>query len=260
MYISTATWDLPLDTPLQLLDMGKYRSTGGVVSWRALSFWNLHLYRCHGTLSIDGKPFPIRPGFASLMPPMVEMTYDFPRNAETIYVHFNYPPQGKSGALHAVPVMQSLGQNFGLEWDALEESMSFQDRQRRRTEIRIWNLLWNLADRGPAVPRQQSQYVSAASQYIEKNLAASIAVAELAAQLGITQGYLTRLFRRAYKTTVVGYIRKRRVQHARHLLTQTTLSIKAIAQQVGLGDLHYFNKTIRRELGRSPRRVRESLR
>jgi transcriptional regulator GlxA family with amidase domain len=83
-------------------------------------------------------------------------------------------------------------------------------------------------------------------------------VASLAQQLDISHNHLTRLFQAEAKTSVVGYIRQRRMERAQHLLTQTTLPIKVIATQVGMRDLHAFNKTVRREFGVSPRSLRNS--
>jgi len=40
------------------------------------------------------------------------------------------------------------------------------------------------------------------------------------------------------------------------LLVYSTLPVKVIASEVGIPDLHLFNKTIRRELGHSPRAIR----
>ena len=57
--------------------------------------------------------------------------------------------------------------------------------------------------------------------------------------------------------TVEGYIRQRRVERALHLLAHTTLTVKTIAGEVGLPDLHFFNKTIRAAAGLSPREYRE---
>jgi transcriptional regulator GlxA family with amidase domain len=64
------------------------------------------------------------------------------------------------------------------------------------------------------------------------------------------------LFRAETGYTVVGYIRRRRMERARHLLRESTLSIPAIAASVGVADLQAFNKACRRELGDSPRAVR----
>jgi transcriptional regulator GlxA family with amidase domain len=67
---------------------------------------------------------------------------------------------------------------------------------------------------------------------------------------------LVRLFRRHLETTPVAYIRKRRAEHAKHLLIHTTLPMKSIARQIGLTDLQQFNKLLRKTLGRSPRAIR----
>jgi len=85
----------------------------------------------------------------------------------------------------------------------------------------------------------------------------TLAVAELAVELGISHNHLTRLFRRTFDKTAVAYIRERRMGLAKHLLLNTNLPIKSIAYQVGIPDLHLFNKTVHRELGASPRVFRK---
>ena len=95
---------------------------------------------------------------------------------------------------------------------------------------------------------------------IERRLGDSLNVADLAEELGISHNHLTRLFRSKYGMTIAGYIRKRRVERARHLLAFSTIPVKSVAVEVGIPDLHLFNKTIRAVLGRSPRAVRERAR
>ncbi len=50
-------------------------------------------------------------------------------------------------------------------------------------------------------------------------------IPEIARAAGISHNHLTRLFRAETGTTVVAYIRRRRLQRAHHLLRATTLSI-----------------------------------
>jgi len=78
-------------------------------------------------------------------------------------------------------------------------------------------------------------------------------VPEIAAATGFSHNHLTRLFRAETGDTVVGYLRRRRLDRARHLLRETTMAIPAIAASVGIADLQAFNKACRREL--APRRV-----
>jgi len=50
------------------------------------------------------------------------------------------------------------------------------------------------------------------------------------------------------------------MERALHLLKHTTMAVKTIAAEVGLPDLHFFNKTIRAATGLGPREYRESQR
>lgn len=56
--------------------------------------------------------------------------------------------------------------------------------------------------------------------------------------------------------TVIGYVRARRAQRARHLLRRSTLPIKTIAAQVGVPNLGQFNHLMRAQCGQSPRAIR----
>jgi len=98
--------------------------------------------------------------------------------------------------------------------------------------------------------------VSTAIAHIEARLAAPLAIPEIARAAGVSHNHLTRLFRTETGTTVVAYIRRRRLERARHLLRASTLSVPAVAASVGIADLQAFNKACRRELGASPRVLR----
>ncbi len=98
--------------------------------------------------------------------------------------------------------------------------------------------------------------LAVAAAHIEAHLATSLSVGDIARVAGVSHNHLTRLFRARTGLTVVGYIRRRRMERARHLLTASTLSVTAVAAAVGIPDLQAFNKVCRRELGESPREVR----
>jgi transcriptional regulator GlxA family with amidase domain len=133
----------------------------------------------------------------------------------------------------------------------------------------LWDLLWQIAERGAvraaaaaqadegAAATRHHPAVERALQIIELRLAEPLCVADLARQVDLSQNHLTRLFRGEVGSTVVGYVRQRRVERARHLLLYSTLPIKAVAAYSGFEDLQHFNKAVRRLLGRSPRNVRQ---
>jgi transcriptional regulator GlxA family with amidase domain len=154
--------------------------------------------------------------------------------------------------------MQDLGDNFAYRYDALEAMIGDLQKPRFRIQAHLWNLLGDLSN--PVSPSSPLPAAHPAVRYalrqIELRLSETLSVADLAREANISYSYLGRLFQEAFGTTVVGYIRERRLRRAEHLLRHSTLPIKIIAAAVGIPDLHLFNKSLRRELGKSPTAIR----
>ncbi|MBV9848583.1 MAG: helix-turn-helix transcriptional regulator [Armatimonadetes bacterium] len=219
--------------------------------------WWLHLYRYTARMRLAGAELPIRPGCVSLIPPGVEVEYDFGERATHLCAHFTLPDVGEEGIV--VPALQDLGDDFPRVYAALEEAAGGFAANPVRAEVRLWDILWQIADRTPphAPPvHPHPAPVERARQIIELRLGEALSVKALAAEVGVSHNHLTRLFHAAVGDTVIGYIRQRRVQRARHLLEHTTLPIKTVAAQVGVEDPRLFYKLIRAHLGCSPRQVR----
>lgn len=86
----------------------------------------------------------------------------------------------------------------------------------------------------------------------------------IAAQSGVSQRQLQRLFRRHLGMTPTQYFLKARLQRARHLLQFSTLSVTEIAVATGFASISHFTRryselygrTPTAERGRTPRRAR----
>jgi len=122
----------------------------------------------------------------------------------------------------------------------------------------IWSVLWHLSS-GPENVRTNI-YVEEAERIIQERMASKIGVLELAKELEISHSQLVRLFRSEHGTTIQEYIRVQRTVRACRLLTASTSSIKSIAAQVGVPDLHQFSRMIRNATGVSPRQMRTERR
>lgn len=220
--------------------------------------WCLHLYRYHGELALDGEPLAIRPRCAGFTAPGVEAAYAWRARSTHAYAHFALPETTEGG--FTLPVLMDLGDDFEPLFRQFEEAVAYHSTQPRRAEVRLWEILWQLAERAPLADETLPLHpaVREAVRRIELRLAEPLTVAGLAAEVGLSHNHLLRLFRAAFGTSVVGYIRRRRAEHARHLLVHSTLPIKSIAAEVGVRDLHYFNRLLRQELGAAPRAVRSS--
>lgn len=218
--------------------------------------WGLHVYMWEGALRIGANRFPIHYGSASVTPPNTNLEWYFPDHAPHYYAHFaaeGQPPGGRT-----VPVMQELGRMFDFVCSEFEEIIGLFPYEKLHAEVRLWGILLRLARRDlpRGGPSQAHPKVQIAMSYIENNLVRRISVEELARTVGTSQNHLTNLFKESFNVTVGQYIRRRRCRKARHLLESSSLSITSIARQVGVPDLHHFNKLIRRELGASPRNLR----
>lgn len=222
--------------------------------FRLPDLWQLHLYNYEGTLSLGQSVHPIRPGHVSLVPPGTEVHFRYRGRSEHFYAHFR---PCDAGAAHLVPVMQdAASQSAGLA-DLLRHAVTAMPASPARASAEVWAALWRITELpGGGRAGRHHPFVAAAQAYVEERLAGPLSVPDIARAVGVSHTYLTRLFRAETGLTVVSYIRRRRLERARHLLLSSTLSITAIAAAVGITDLQAFNKACRRELGASPRAVR----
>ena len=251
-------WQIPLEAMPHIAYMGEniHGRTSPVEHWHNKMFWGLHFYRYDATLLVDGVEYPIHNGCVGLVPPNVHREYRFHGPSVHAYAHFGFPDAGRgSGGKVFIPVLQDLGAEFEQLYSQLVEVAGWYTSRQVRANVRLWDILWRLADR-PRTHRAREPKLHPAveriSQLIGENLAEPLTVHELARKVDLTGAHLSRLFHTGLGRTLASYIRSCRVARAKELLLHSALPIKAIAVAVGISDLHLFNKTIHRELGRAP--------
>jgi AraC-like DNA-binding protein len=258
LYVSQVQWLIPLDEPPQIRQMGiGFHGQSSIERYYMQDLWCIHLYHYNAQLSINEAVFPIQPGAISITPPGAILEYRYRGQSVHAYAHFVLPD---TRANTNIAAMQHWDAEFTHLNTAMEHAIGSFVRQPARAAAKLWEILWQLVE-SEAAPISQDQTlhpaVAATQHTIELRLAEPISVAELARRVNLSHNHLTRLFQAQLSCSIAAYIRRRRMERAQHLLTQTTLPIKAIAAQVGVHDLHAFNKAVRRELGASPRGVRE---
>jgi AraC-like DNA-binding protein len=251
------TWEIPLETPPRVIRMAAASSHGNprVEHYHGLHFWCLNLYEGEGELEIADQVLPIRPGCAGLTAPDLDIDYRYNGSATLTWAHFVFEEEGPTVPIAA---MQYLGRNFEPMRNALREVCVLAIDRPRRAAVRLWDVLWQLAEcRASAENGVSHPLVREAVQIIELRLAQPIYVSKLAAELNLSHTHLNRLFNAALGMPVQTYISRCRAERAHYLLTHSTLPIQTIAHQVGIPDAHLFNKTMRRLYGIAPRRIRE---
>ena len=221
--------------------------------------WCFHIYGYQAVLELNGTRHAIHPGDATVVPPGVRMVYRYSGPSEHVYFHFKPEATGKA---QEVPMILPLGTSY--EW---------MDRRARSAIIRartdpafvtatLWSLLWETADLWSGqMGSQSSRYhpiVTMAIQHIEQRLSSALSVSLLCREVGVSYGYLTRLFRNELGTSVSEYVRSRRAEQATHLLTSTNIPIKSIARSIGVPRLSQFNRLMHEQKGSGPRKLRAS--
>jgi AraC-like DNA-binding protein len=250
-----------LDAPPRVasLGVGVHGTASAGDEFRLPDLWQLHLHRYEGELTVDGEAHEIKPGRVSLVAPGALVRFHHRDRSEHLFAHFELPSDGER---LTVPVMQDAGPQAPVLADLIQRAVAAAPHNSARAAAELWTVLWRIADLAcPAAGGTTGPHpaLAPAVAHIESHLAASLTVPEVAHAAGISHNQLIRLFQGEFGTTVVAHVRRRRMERARHLLRESTLSIQAIAAAVGIADLQAFNKACRRELGCSPRAIRARL-
>jgi signal transduction histidine kinase/DNA-binding LacI/PurR family transcriptional regulator/CheY-like chemotaxis protein len=106
------------------------------------------------------------------------------------------------------------------------------------------------------IPQPTSQLVKMALAYIQQHYARTLSRAEIAATVGVSEDYLSRVFNKETGVSPWEYLNRYRVQQARRLLRATKKNVTWIAAQVGFEDPAYFSRVFQRIEGCSPREYR----
>ena len=256
---------LDLSEPPTVVSQG--RATHGVNrlvdEFQLPDLWSLHLYAYTAELEVDGIGYALTPGSVSLVPPASVIRYRYRGPSTHLYAHLRAgSSDGSEGAGWPLRLIMSPGPELAVITDLMESAVDSAATHPERTRADVWLALLRLAalgrDRGRESRRLSpgQEHLTRALAHIERHLSEPLTVPDVAAAVGVSHNHLTRLFTAGPGLTVVGYLRQRRIEHARQLLVHSTMSISAIAAAVGIPDLQAFNKACRTVTGLGPRALR----
>lgn len=105
--------------------------------------------------------------------------------------------------------------------------------------------------------RKTSSYVEQCRDYVEKHYREKIYLSDIGETLGLSDTYLSRLFKKETGETLQDYIVSLRLEHAANLLKYSKASISTIAEYVNFPSQSYMGKVFKEKYQVSPKRYRE---
>ena len=83
-----------------------------------------------------------------------------------------------------------------------------------------------------------------------------VSVRKLAAQFHMSEAHLCRHFKNRMGSTILEYVQEKRIERAKILLVETSLSITEVGYQIGYQDTKFFYQIFRRHVGMAPQQYR----
>ncbi len=105
-------------------------------------------------------------------------------------------------------------------------------------------------------PKKLSPCIIDAIEYIRTNLSAELTVSEIADYARVSKSTLTKKFRSELSCSVMNFIHNQLMYIAKQKLSQTEISIRDIAEELGFSEQFYFSKRFKASFGISPIKFR----
>ncbi len=101
--------------------------------------------------------------------------------------------------------------------------------------------------------------ILAVQEMLEQNYGKAISIETLAEEFNMSPRNLSRRFKQATGESPSQYLQRLRLEAAKELLHNPSISISEIAYQVGYDDLSYFSKLFNRHTGSLPQAYRDEI-
>ena len=96
-------------------------------------------------------------------------------------------------------------------------------------------------------------------KYIEEHYTDNYKISSLAEKFNLSESHFRKLFREFTGLSPIEYRNGLRIEHAKELLSQNTVSVSEVALAVGIEDQFYFSRIFKEYEGISPIQYKKSI-
>jgi AraC-like DNA-binding protein len=240
-------------------------------------------YSVRGAIKIRGKYLP--QGCCQLIHPVTgKVSVDFPVSGNYRLLSFFLSPKMLATVGQSFYIMKSLlatvarGEVAGLSGLPLTAGLTLlaavtelladldkgeipESRLSARVEY-IMHLylqqvtLYEILTAQEKIPAYDEGRICQLGEYILQHLARPFCLKDLAARAGVNESRLKKEFKRVYGSTIFVFISQSRIRLAKEMLDTTSLSVHAIAGEVGFSSPAHFSKAFKKQFGVPPGQLR----
>ena len=108
------------------------------------------------------------------------------------------------------------------------------------------------------LPREESgeRIADKVIEFLERNVYEKLEIADVCNALHYNKSYVFRQFKTATDCTVMAYFIKLKIEEAKRLLRETSLSVTQISAKLAFDTPNYFSKTFKKITGYTPLRYK----
>lgn len=248
--------------------MGKARCEPGW-SWHVQAmpdydFW--HVLAGTGSMTVNGSRYPIAPGCCFTLRPgdRIDVEQHPDDRLTVIYCHFRKAVEDAGGeAGRFSPPRRRVEVHDGARFEALMgRLLELRDMPPLWSEVEfdytvkllLLELYRSERESHPAgrASARHRELVRRASDSLRQGAWAEADLEAAAAEAGVSQRYLSQLFKRHTGRTLKSYAAGLRMERARLLLAESDMPVTQIAETLGYADLYSFSKLFKAYSGTSP--------
>ena len=108
-------------------------------------------------------------------------------------------------------------------------------------------------------PKQREEFCYQVMEYINSHIETISSLQELSEYFNYDYSYISNVFTKTTKQTLSEYFRFQKLERARMLIRENTLSLTAIAESLNYSSIYAFSKSFKQQYGISPRSYKQKF-